>query len=648
MSFHFLKLVLKDWLVYGDAETVEFNGFERGQNLIVVHGQNGFGKTSLLRAMQFLFHNGLSRDEWFGAWNDRAKERGEGTLEVSLDFIHNDRLCKLTRMVEFKPWGATLSIRPEVELWIDGEQVHGQVEDKIAQIIPKETQQFVFFDGAEITRYAHKQYTDGVKEAIELVLGIPAVRNLRDDLSKLTRDLETEQTELLAAQGQNDVLLAEIFQREGELEGYDSRRNKLIEKRDSIQLTLDELEQEASEIQLIETERQRLAEKRQRRAELDERLAELNKAISDLLEKAPRYMLAGKLAQIVEERTVQQTPPSRKVELSHRVKFLEDILDRDDCICGRIIDRDVEGVLLAEIERLKALMFDVPTPESGSTSIRELTELSGILKDIRSESQDGHELMDRRATIETNLEEIETDIRKLMEKLEHHSEVEVQELFQQRKILSQQLIDAKADIQTVDASIARTREQLQDLNRERDQLAASTERGTQVTQTLDVVRRMHAAIDEYVELMVLEKRRDIEMATSEIFTSITNKPLEYAGVHVKDDYTLAVYRRDETVVENTKLSAGEKEVLAYSFITALNLSSQNPAPFVMDTPFGHLDSGHREGLLKSLPMLPVQVFLLATDRDLPEEERDKVQHAIAQEFVIEREQTNALSHIVEV
>lgn len=86
-------------------------------------------------------------------------------------------------------------------------------------------------------------------------------------------------------------------------------------------------------------------------------------------------------------------------------------------------------------------------------------------------------------------------------------------------------------------------------------------------------------------------------------------------------------------------------MLAYSFITALNLSSPNPAPFVMDTPFGHLDSKHRDRLLQSLPRLDVQVFLLATDRDLPDHERDRIEHFIADEFVIERNQQEALSTI---
>jgi len=57
MSFHFRKLQLKDWLVYGQTTIFDFPDFERGKNLVVIYGQNGYGKTSLLKALQFLFHN---------------------------------------------------------------------------------------------------------------------------------------------------------------------------------------------------------------------------------------------------------------------------------------------------------------------------------------------------------------------------------------------------------------------------------------------------------------------------------------------------------------------------------------------------------------------------------------------------------------
>jgi DNA sulfur modification protein DndD len=211
--------------------------------------------------------------------------------------------------------------------------------------------------------------------------------------------------------------------------------------------------------------------------------------------------------------------------------------------------------------------------------------------------------------------------------------------------LGEQASTLRNEIENLEANIERTTKEIEEKQRELDAVSAETEEGRRVTETLQTSRRLGSAVDEFVERLVKEKRESIQESASQIFRDITNKPEEYAGINVNEDYSLSVYRHDGSVVENDRLSAGEKEVLAYSFITALNLSSPNPAPFVMDTPFGHLDSQHRDRLLQSLPRLDVQVFLLATDRDLPEHERDRIDQYIADEFVIERNQQEARSTI---
>lgn len=169
-----------------------------------------------------------------------------------------------------------------------------------------------------------------------------------------------------------------------------------------------------------------------------------------------------------------------------------------------------------------------------------------------------------------------------------------------------------------------------------------------MTKTLQKTRNTLQAVKKLVDKLVKKKKNDIEEIASRIFMDITNKKVEYKSIRVNDDYTLEVCRKNGTYISNKKLSAGEKEVLAYSFITALNLASPNPSPFVMDTPFGHLDPGHRDGLLSSLPELNVQAILLATDRDLPREDRSVVDPYLAEEYEIKRDQINATSIIEKV
>ena len=256
--------------------------------------------------------------------------------------------------------------------------------------------------------------------------------------------------------------------------------------------------------------------------------------------------------------------------------------------------------------------------------------------------------MEKKASFNLRLDEIAKDINDINIKLEGHALVEIQELFRQKADLKTRLEEVLEKLGVLKEAIQKNADDLRDKKRELDQLTINLEEGKKLVQQLDFSRRSLLAVNELLEKVIKEKREQIEELATEVFISITNKPDEYSKVRVKEDYTLDVIRRDGTSVDNTKLSSGEKEVLAYSFITALNRSSVTPVPFVMDTPFGHLDGIHREKLLKNLPGLEVQVFLLATDRDLPLNERDKIEASLAGEFQINRDQEAARSYIEEV
>ena len=648
MNLHFHKLQVKDWLVYGGQTTVEFAPFQPGKNIVVVHGRNGFGKTSLLRALEFLFHNSYDREGLLRQWHDHARESGEGSIEIALEFFHQGKLMKLVRKVDFESRNGTMVPNLLVNLVnTDSGEMEDQVQDKIELLIPKKSQQFVFFDGAEITRYAQRQHDKGIREAIEQVLGIPAVRNLKYDLHKLIDELEDEQAEIVAQQEQNQSLLAEIEDHKDKASSYKTKCADLLEKLKSAQQVAEVLKKEAAQIDAIVAERDQLATKQERYADHEEKRKQADDAIKDFLMYAPLHMLVDPLTQITQEGLAEQEGSfSRREHYLHIKRYLDRLLEKSQWDFGATIPESTGQDIEREAQRFGELTAGMGPVKKKGIGLAKISDIKALLRILR-DSEEGHDLMDKRAFYDQKLEEIGKDIRELEAKLEGHSLREVQELFEQQKALTKTKITLKQEISALHEKLARVTKEIEDKNRELDEATTGTSRGRTLIKTLTTVRRLYKAVDAFVDGLVTRKREDIERQATNIFTQITNKPLEYAGIRVKDDYTLEIHRRDGTVVENEKLSSGEKEILAYCFITSLNLSSPSPAPFVMDSPFGHLDSGHRDELLKSLPNLPVQVFLLATDRDLSEQERDQLQAFIAQEFEIKRNQQEASSTIVQ-
>lgn len=650
MSFHFKKLRLKDWLAYGGTTELSFSGFKSGENIVTIHGQNGFGKTSLLRALEFLFHGDMGRQEYFEHWHDRAQDKGKGSMAVELEFRYDSRPFRLVRRVDFKPRsnGDKIYAYTDFELIdVRNGEVEDQAQDKIELMIPKKSQQFVFFDGAEITRYAQRQHNEGVREAIERMLGIPAVRNLGYDLEKLTDSLSDEQAEIAVQENQSQQLVQEIDDLKRELENHKDQKSNKEEKLQSVLSSADELERETAEISKIEAEQNQLEEKRSRLKDYEDRREEKKEEIEAYIENAPLRMLREPLTQIVQKAQAQQGGgATRRTAYKQQQKFLESLLDEAECVCGRSMTDSAADRIGEEIDRLQ----DIASRMSDSSSnhmlnFPELNTISALVQRLQNDDRDGKKLFDTLSTIDDRIEEIETDIRRLERSLENHPDVNVAESMRLQREYGERASTLRGEIRGLQENIHRVSKEIEDKQRELDKLTADKEEGSRITKTLQTSRRLGKAVDDFVDQLVERKRETIEENATDIFTEITNKPDEYAGVHVNDDYTLEVYRHDSTVVENKKLSAGEKEVLAYSFITALNLSSPNPAPFVMDTPFGHLDSKHRDRLLQSLPRLDVQVFLLATDRDLPEHERNRIQPYLADEFIIRRDQQEARSTI---
>jgi DNA sulfur modification protein DndD len=81
-----------------------------------------------------------------------------------------------------------------------------------------------------------------------------------------------------------------------------------------------------------------------------------------------------------------------------------------------------------------------------------------------------------------------------------------------------------------------------------------------------------------------------------------------------------------------ELSAGERQVLSLSFITAMAQVSEEEAPLVMDTPFGRLSSDHRNNITKKLPELTSQLLLFVTDEELRDEARQNLEERIGAEY----------------
>ena len=178
------------------------------RNVMIVFGDNMRGKTSILNAIRWAFYGEavgrLSRPiPLQEIVNKDAVLEDNWRVIVRVQFEAEGHVYDLRRVAERRPQVATPS-KPEdfiqsIYLTRDGAVVSGdQVETQIGLISPKQISRFFLFDGELLQEYEtllieDSQQGQQIKEAIEQVLGLPALTNGRVDIQTILKQAQRRQ-----------------------------------------------------------------------------------------------------------------------------------------------------------------------------------------------------------------------------------------------------------------------------------------------------------------------------------------------------------------------------------------------------------------------------------------------------------------------
>ena len=659
MSIHFERVVLENWLVYRGRVTIDFGSLSTdNKNIIVIHGLNGYGKTSLLRGIRWAFHQYLPEKSLHECFNTGAIRAGDRDLSVEVHFLVDGILHQLIRRAKARLDGSGEAIAASEqppELIIDGRALEGAVQDAIEQLLPRECQQFFFFDGLEIETYASKQRPSEIREAIERVLGIPEVRNLRTDLGRVRERWEEERDRLLGKEEEHHSLVDELKDLRIEEEGLQSGLEEEREKRNALKQLVNELDKRSSALEGIQAERERLQTLERSRDLRERTINEKEKQLDTAMHNAACHLLLPllqkQLARLQAKTGMRGYREVQTAELQARKKILEEILESMRCICEREVTTNVATTFENQVKDIDEILTRARQADRNrnveSFAVRQTT-LARIIGTLEAEPIDVPQAFQLKQKLELEIQEITQDIATVEEKLSEYGESEVREVYQLRGEKKKELEYANTRIDEKEKRLREVGEKIERKNREVNQLVLGNKELTALTQTLNLAMQSEKAVGALVDTLLDERRKTIVENINRVFRNVTNKPQEYDRVDLMDDWGVCVVTKNDTIVPDDALSAGEKEVLAFSFIAGLNLSTDRAAPLLMDTPFGHLDNRHRRGLLEALPTLPNQVILLATDRDLPDDDIPRLQSHLHRHFELIRDQQAEKSNIQEV
>jgi len=633
------KIRIKNFGVYYGINEIEMPMKEE-KNICLIDGNNGYGKTTLHKAIWYCFYGIREKYmERLDFINKYALSNGELNTIVEVHFTHNGKHYQITRSIKASTPNVTKvnEIDESITMLENGIPVKN-IENRIDSILPRDASQFFFFDGEDIKKYAALENTDTTKEAIELVLGIPAIRNAIQDLKSIQKELTRKRNQEIRKDKdrrelaeEEDEILDEINLRDEKLKEGKKNKAKLQSKMEELYNKMEEYKT----LQPILEEKRKLEEKER---ELNNKLDDIKREGKEVHEKLPYLLIKSLIEKMVGDITKELT---KKGEINEEVstakamiKEINRILKIGRCICGNKIG-NVEKKILIE----KQKSYRKKLREINEISLRELMEkerrLSEILQMINKIEIEYKSILKTKNEILFDIDETVSELKNINKKLEGMLNQEKYESLKEKyEKISLQIAKLTENIKWAEEEYKALNQRKEKIQNRILEMKIKSPKIEKLNKKLTLIANSLKALNEYLEIIIESKKRRIEEESTKVFRKLTNKKDVYDKVKIKDDYTIHIIDKDGEVVNNEKISPGEKQILSLSFIAGLRQSTDKDAPIIMDTPFGRLDHEHKINVMKLLHKLGNQIVILATNEDVSEDNIDNIAPYIGKKYEI--------------
>ncbi|MGZ3388759.1 MAG: AAA family ATPase [Isosphaeraceae bacterium] len=617
------SLTMRNFMPYKGQVRVDFPQDEF-QNVMLVFGDNMRGKTSLLNALRWGFYDrAVGRHSMpiplHELPNKEAALEGDWTMEVYIEFEANGHSYELRRRAEKR---ASVGVPQRAEdfqtavfLRRDGIAVQGDlVEAEINQIAPQQVSRFFLFDGELLGEYEMLLIEGSdqgrqIKEAIEQVLGVPALMHGRDEtatLLKAARKTQQQDLQRVAGLEQHAQRQAELTSR---LETFEKDLTALGEKLEATRSQRMTLDDEIDASQAVYTAKTRLDALKERRKQIEdyrdakklERLDILAVAWRDLVE----LKVGVRREQLEKQRQDLTQQMKREAGVELQIAQMNKLLGTKECpTCHQEMGESLRDKIGAELGRLQGELgrFKDNTQELQrvSAQIEALNKIRGVSARDRL-AQVGRDLRG----YEVELTKVENEAAKLEDEIAGYDTAEIARKralrdakLQEESNLQRDITNARRDLERVKGDLAVAQRTIEGLSQTRSR--RSTVKATLCTQ-------LESVFNQSIERLRDRLRETVQERATEAFKEMTTQKA-YQGLEINQGYGLSIL--DERGHKVRLRSAGAEQVVALSLIDGLNRTGRSVGPVVMDTPFGRLDLNHRDNILTYLPSVTSQFVLL--------------------------------------
>jgi DNA sulfur modification protein DndD len=625
------NIEIENFRQYGSIQRATFSTHPE-KNITVFNGNNGCGKTSLFVAINWCLY-GEGAENIGELINKEAVKKTtagqEVTARVKLSFRHGgERFISSRELCGIKREDGSVETRLKPSFSLMRIQADGQaieIKNPIGMmntILPSNVRTFFLFDGEKIDNFAKPDCGEEVRYAIYNVLKLEILERAKNHLSHVAAEHRKELKQ--ASSGELLELLESEDRKRKEKETAANKIPQLERERDSAKRKIIDIDKRLRELQsarILQLERDGIQE------QLERNESDLRNLVKEIREITIRHHSIIASGAIEKARAILDKKRERgEIPSGIRQQFVRDLLEQGECICGRPIkDGD------ASHDHLQAIL---KRSVSGTLEDKVLNT-NVTLNVLAAQNVEVHDQLEshmkRRVQFTDRIRDLQSQLDDVTRQLQGSPIEEISELEGKRKTFEMDIEHHHLEIGKCRGIIEDREREITELTKRIEQAQKRKSQNELLTRKISLAQQSADAIEKIYQELAENVRGNLEAKTQEIFKKLVWKESQFKNISLGSDYQLEVIDR-YGLPARPELSAGEREVLSLSFITAMVRVSEEEAPIVMDTPFGKLSSEHRASITENLPRLTPQLVLFVTDEELRDEARKNLEGRIGKEY----------------
>jgi DNA sulfur modification protein DndD len=654
------------------------------QNIIVIGGRNGYGKTNLLLSIVWCFYGEkisqiddnfkkeIQKEKNYSSFmqqsiNWTARKENKNTFSVSIlvseielpelnKLNSNSESVMITRTFNVTSMNEQLSIIDpisNIEIFNDEADKINFIND---YIIPIDAAKFVFFDAEKISGIANlsiKEEGSFINDALGKILGLDTYDTLIEDVEFYINNLKKE--------GATKNLQEQIVDKEKAIELSNIDIEKLEEENAEKLKEIDDLKKTIRQYNNLISQHSKQGNSTfDRESILSEieklkiKELELSEKFNELSEIIPLAILTGKLEEVNEHLEIQEKnelSQNSSKENSEKIEnFIELLFNRPpepenstmsfkDKLFYYEKAQNLGSELFSNIGDFQELEFEHDLNNAEKNLISDAINLvNSQSKDLFEKTiEEFNEAQIKLSELNKTLSKVDADLEDelILEYSSKKDTAEYNTTENNRKIgeNNQQITKLKSDIVRLNQQLLTLVKKV-DVNAQNKLKIKESQKYIDVLNSfLDEQKSKHKdSLEKTIlsELKILMHKLGSEENSSKFIEDVKVTILA-SGQGMK----ITLLDQDDNEIRKESLSSGEKQIYISCLIKAILNESIQSLPIFIDTPLGRLDEEHRDNITKKYyPALSEQVVLFSTNSEITPKRYKDISDNISKSYLL--------------